>query len=140
MDWLKKIFGKTSKISLEKITDDINQNLREIRNAGTVNNEHYTDNVDIIKKLKREGKNKEAIEILLRSVDATEAESKFAGAGWGVAPWYYEQLAIIYRKEKLYQKEIEILERYSKQTKAPGIGPQKLAMRLIKAKELGRKI
>lgn len=71
-----------------------------------------------------------------RLVDSTENESEFAGDGWGVAPWYYEQLAIIYRKEKQYHKEVEILERYADQPKAPGAGPQKLAERLAKAKEL----
>lgn len=58
---------------------------------------------------------------------------------WGVAPWYYEQLAIIYRKEKQYRKEVEILERYERQVKAPGAGAQKLANRLVKAKELLQK-
>ena len=62
------------------------------------------------------------------------------GKGWGVAPWYYEQLAIIYRKMKNFQAEIDILERYKKQEKAPGIGPSKLAARLIKARELLEKV
>ena len=42
----------------------------------------------------------------------------------GVAPWYYEQLAIIYRKRKDYLKEIEVLERFAKQKHAPGASPQ----------------
>jgi hypothetical protein len=53
-----------------------------------------------------------------------------------VAPWYYEQLAILYRKEKQYQQEVAILERYASKPKAPGVGPEKLAARLEKAKEL----
>jgi hypothetical protein len=68
-----------------------------------------------------------------------EAESKVGGQDWGVAPWYYEQLAILYRKGKDYSKEVEILERYEAQSKAPGMGPEKLALRLIKARGLASK-
>ncbi|MDT8364169.1 MAG: hypothetical protein RQ714_05910 [Nitrosomonas sp.] len=119
--------------------------------------ENYFDSVETINKLKRDGRNKEAIELLIKYVNATEAESKkknsapavndkfsFLSEGrtessWGVAPWYYEQLAIIYRKEKQYRKEVEILERYERQAKAPGVGPKKLSERLIKARELLKK-
>ena len=128
-----------------------------IENAGSMDDAHYTDCIEQIKKLKREGKNAEAIDILLRCVQKTETESKkydskpllddmFAflregrsEGGGGVAPWYYEQLAILYRKEKQYAKEVEILERYSSQPKALGVGPKKLAERLIKARELMEK-
>lgn len=108
----------------------------EIKEAGSKDGIHYTDNVEKIKQLKREGKHKEAIDLLLQSINLTESESKTLGEGWGVAPWYYEQLAIIYRKEKRYDKEVEILELYEKQPKARGVGPAKLEARLKKAKEL----
>lgn len=119
--------------------------------------ENYFDSVEKINSLKRDGSLKEAIELLIKCVHATEAESKkknstpvvnsefsFLSEGrtesnWGVAPWYYEQLAILYRKEKQYRKEVEILERYERQVKAPGAGAQKLANRLLKAKELLQK-
>jgi hypothetical protein len=129
----------------------------DIKSYGDADEGHYTDSVERIKDLKREGKNVEAIQILLKCVDATEKEARYANSlpvldeqffflekgrsehSWGVAPWYYEQLAILYRKEKQYQKEVEILERYEKHEKAPGVGPQKLADRLVKARELARK-
>ncbi|SDT94653.1 hypothetical protein [Halopseudomonas salegens] len=137
MSWLNKIFGKSSESeNLQDIVTSFNSKIDDIRKAGSVDGEHYTDSVEQIRQLKREGKNQEAIEVLLRSIDATESESKCTGEGWGVAPWYYEQLAILYRKEKLYHKEVEILERYESQPKAAGVGPEKLAARLIKAKEL----
>ena len=97
---------------------------------------HYTDYVDRVKQLKAEKRNEEAIKLLLKLVAETEKESKKQGEGWGVAPWYYEQLAILYRKEKQYDSEVEILERYECQPKSPGAGPEKLAERLIKAREL----
>ena len=53
---------------------------------------------------------------------------------WGVAPWYYEQAAIIYRKLDDASAEISILERFMAQRHAPGVGPGELALRLQKAK------
>lgn len=122
MDWIKKLlnFSKRQESSISE-------------NVGSVD-AHYTSYVDRVKQLKRDKKHSEAIELLLKLVDATENESK--GAGWGVAPWYYEQLAIIYRKEKRYEGEVAILERYERQSKAPGVKPGKLAERLVKAREL----
>lgn len=105
-------------------------------NSGTVDGKHYTDFVERVKQLKRERRHDEAISLLLKLVDATESESREAGRGLGVAPWYYEQLAIIYRKEKRYADEVSILERYATQPKAPGVGPAKLAARLEKASAL----
>jgi hypothetical protein len=98
--------------------------------------DHYTAYVERVKQLKVEDKYDEAIELLLKLVDGTEKEARGHGNGWGVAPWYYEQLAIIYRKKKRYDDEVQILERYENQPKAPGAGPGKLAERLLKAKQL----
>jgi hypothetical protein len=70
----------------------------------------------------------------LELVDAIEAEA--FQEGWGVAPWYYEQLAIIYRKRKDAMAEVEILERYASAPHAPGAGPEKLRQRLQKARHL----
>lgn len=100
---------------------------------------HYTDYVERVKQLKAEKRNEEAIKLLLKLVNETEKEAKSQGEGWGVAPWYYEQLAILYRKEKQYDNEVEILERYARQPKAPGAGPEKLAERLKKAREVRNK-
>ncbi len=72
--------------------------------------------------------------LLLELVKATEAES--AVNGMGVAPAYYSELAILYRKQKEYSKEISILERFAKQKHARGVMPAKLLERLEKAKEL----
>lgn len=65
-------------------------------------------------------------------MEATEAEAEREGGGRGVAPWYYEQLAIVYRKMKRPADELAVLERYESQPKAPGAGPAKLAKRLAK--------
>lgn len=99
-----------------------------------VKGKQFTDYVDRVKQLKEEKNYPEAIELLLKLVDETEKEAKKKGLG--VAPWYYEQLAVIYRKEKRYNEEVEILERFEKQPKSPGSLPKVLAERLIKAREL----
>ena len=88
------------------------------------------DLVNAVKAAKREGSIAEAVALLKREVVRQEAESRLSGLG--VAPWYYEQLAIIYRKHGLRGEEREILERYERQIKAPGVGPARLAERLAK--------
>ena len=57
---------------------------------------HYTEWVEPVKQLKREGRLKEAEALLLECVDAVEAQASIEGSP--VAPWYYEQLGIVYRK------------------------------------------
>jgi hypothetical protein len=114
---------------------------RQIRNAGSFNGKHYTEYIEYIKQLKHERKHDEAIKLLLEIIFAVEREAQVAeklnrGAPWFIAPWYYKQLAIIYRKERRYDKEIEIIERYCDQTKAPGARVSELEQRLTKAKEL----
>lgn len=88
--------------------------------------------VELVRALKREGKFEEAIQILLPQLDLWERDAQ-AGLG-GVAPWYYEQAAIIYRKLKRYDDEIAVLERFASQPHAPGASPPELLQRLEKAK------
>ena len=104
---------------------------------GYYNGKHYTEYTETIKILRREGEESAAEKLLLKLLDAIELES--ASEGFGVAPWYYEQLAIIYRKQKDYLREIEILERFAKQKHTPGVTPQKLLERLEKARKLALK-
>jgi len=99
---------------------------------GFVRGRDYTEYVDDVKALRRSGREVEAERLLLELVDATEAEAR--AEKWGVAPWYYEQLAISYRKQANPQGEVDILERYARQTSAPGSRPPELIKRLEKAK------
>ncbi|MFT6188791.1 MAG: hypothetical protein ACJAW8_000609 [Oleispira sp.] len=102
--------------------------------AGSVDGKHFTRYIEEVKQLKKEKNHTEAISLLTKLVDATEKE--FLVCGSDIAPWYYEQLAIIYRKEKLINEEIEILERYEQKTKVLRDKPSKLESRLVKAKEI----
>jgi len=112
------------------------RNLFRRDKPGFVEGKHFTDHVEQVKQLKREGQHDKAIKLLQKLVTATEAESKDSTSPSGVAPWYYEQLALIYRKEKRYGDEVAILERYERQPKAPGAGPAQLAKRLKRARTL----
>lgn len=88
--------------------------------------------VENVQALKREGRLEEAIQVLLPQLDLWEKDAQ-AGLG-GVAPWYYEQAAIIYRKLKRFDDEIAVLERFASQPHAPGVSPPELLQRLEKAK------
>ena len=101
---------------------------------GYINGAHFTEYVGTINGLKRGQRTSDAIELLLKCVDATEAEDRLERMG--VAPFYYEQLAVLFRKEKRLSDEVAVLERYARQRKAPGSLPAKLAVRLERAKDL----
>ena len=101
---------------------------------GFFNGRHYTTYVEEAKELKKAKRLEELEHLLLELVSATESESQSEGVG--VAPWYYEQLALIYRKNKDIIKEHSILERFGSQPHAPGVSPPKLMERLDKIKKM----
>ena len=100
---------------------------------GYVDGKHFTEYVDRVKELRQHGENDRAEALLLKLVEATEAESSVEGDG--VAPWYYEQLAIMFRKADRLDDEIRILERFAAQKHARGSSPPKLLSRLEKARQ-----
>ena len=81
--------------------------------AGLVDGKHYTDYVETVKELKRRDDLGKAETLLLRLIQAVEEEARTEG--WIVAPWYYQQLAIIYRKQRATNKELEVLKRFASQ-------------------------
>jgi hypothetical protein len=99
---------------------------------GYVRGRHFTEYVEEVKRLKRSGLDREAEDLLLELVSATEAEAE--SEAWGVAPWYYEQLAVVYRKRGDVDQEVSILERFAAQPHAPGVMPPRLLERLRKAR------
>jgi len=101
---------------------------------GIVNGRHYTEWVDTVKTLKRNGELDQAIHLLRQCADAAEDEGR--REKWGVAPWYFEQLAICFRKQKDYATEVAILERFDSLPHAPGSKPPQMRERLEKARQL----
>lgn len=107
--------------------------VRRESGPGTVRGRHFTQWVETVKGLRRRDEEEAAEELLLALIDATEAEDRVEGMG--VAPWYYEQLAISYRKRGQAEKEVAVLERYAAQRHAPGVKPPKLLRRLETARK-----
>jgi len=107
--------------------------LRSEDKPGFYNGKHYTRYVDEVKSLMRDNRLDDAERLLIELVNATEAEAR--SGGFGVAPWYYERLAVLYRKKKDIEAEIAILERFARQKHAPGAKPPKLLPRLEKLKK-----
>jgi len=108
--------------------------LERIKKAEEVNGKHFSEYVEEVKRLKRSNKRQELEILLVTLIGATEAGD--AVSHWGVAPWYYEELAKLHRKNKDYKKEVEILERFAKKRHAPGAKPHKLLERLVRARQL----
>lgn len=104
-----------------------------LNEPGCYNGRHFTTYVADVEALKRESKLVEAEELLLELVAATEREDEIDKMG--TAPWYYEQLAIIYRKRKEPAKEVAILERCLGHDQRHRLG-QELPDRLKKARTL----
>ncbi|MEJ2032613.1 MAG: hypothetical protein P8Y63_06155 [Deltaproteobacteria bacterium] len=95
----------------------------------------FADKVEAVHRLKREGRHPEAIALLLGFLNKAEREA--ARAGSGIASWYYEQLAILYRKEEQFVEEVKVLKRYLAIVRKLGTPPaKKLENRLTRAKEL----
>ncbi len=84
--------------------------LHPVDKPGNYQGRHYTTYLEEIKELKRSNSTEELERLLLGLIDAVEAQSR--DDGLGLAPHYTEQLAILYRKQREYMKEIKILSRY----------------------------
>ncbi|TQF65315.1 hypothetical protein FK531_22080 [Rhodococcus spelaei] len=73
-----------------------------------VRGKHFTAWSEPVKQLKRDGRLDEALELLHECIDAAELS-----ADWGdPPPGWTEQAAIIYRKQKNFAGEVEVLQRW----------------------------
>ena len=96
---------------------------------------HFTERVGDVVAFKKDGKFADAESLLLRICDVVEKETAF------MPPWYYEQLAIIYSKQKRYGEAIGICERYERcNAGRGGQAKSRLALRLekLRAKHANR--
>lgn len=102
--------------------------------SGFYGERHYSTYVDEFKALKRSGDYVRAEALLLNLVKATENEARVNR--WCVAPGYYHHLAVIYRKTKQFEKELEILERYARHWRSQdGPLPEDIAEAIRKARQ-----
>lgn len=105
---------------------------------GFYKRQHFTRYQGRIRDLKRAGNLAEAERLLLALIDVIEAEAAVYRCcdpdrygTWAVAPSWYRELAIVYRKQKNSEGERAILERYVRnQPQAPDDDP--LVQRLVK--------
>ena len=81
---------------------------------------------EIVTDHKRSGRYDKALVILDGCMRVEESHSN------GVAPWYYEQAAIIHRKRRDRDAELAVLRRFAAQQHALGATPPKLLERLAK--------
>ena len=101
--------------SINKEIDDFIKAEEKAQKAAQLRGKHYTEYVEKVRRLKKMKQNEEAITLLYELIEVVEKESevyKSYGIEWAVAPWYYEQLAIVFRKEKRFEEEVAILERH----------------------------
>ncbi len=99
---------------------------------GFIRGRHFTSYASEVRKLRRNGHDEAAEDLLLELVFATEAEAK--AEGWCVAPWYYWQLAMLYAEWGDDASELAVLERYAALPEHQG-GNTELLERLRKARE-----
>ncbi len=122
-------YNKSAKIKQSKIVIKGGNNMS---NLGMYHGKLYSTYCDEITGLIHDKKFEQAKVLLLEIIEIIEIESKAKNNG--VAPWYYEQLANIFKKEKQIDSEIQILERYKVEKHAPGVKPQRLLDRLTELK------
>lgn len=103
--------------------------IRKEKQPGNYQKKYHSEYKEEIRQLKREGKNQKAIDLLsaLIPVVEKEAEVKIQHP----SPWYYEQLAILYRKEQENSKELSILKRYFQSFKKYRISKDKQSKKLV---------
>lgn len=104
MGLFRKLFGSASSGNggRETASDD--------GSPRPANEKHYTERIEHVKQLKREGRQQDVIDLCSEALDAIEAEYK--ADGLAVAPWWYEQVALAARRSKQPDVERAAMNRY----------------------------
>jgi len=118
---------------VQRILDKV-ASLTDQRAPGLHRGRHLTTYVNEVTFLMRSARTEEAEELLLALLRASEEESTVKG--FGVGSWYYERLAVIYRRRRDFTSEIAVLERYCRAQSPFGPIPDDLRTRLEKARVL----
>ena len=102
---------------------------------GQYRGRHYTEWVETVKTLKRDGDYTSALNLLDGLMSAVEAEYRVDRLA--AAPWYFEQAGIIHRKLGDYDDEVAVLERCLRI--GPAMNAEHIVKRLNKARQLAAK-
>lgn len=74
---------------------------------------HYTRHVEQVRALRRSGDDDAAAGLLLRLIDAVEREAAVPLPGYDrVPPWFFRQLAAIYRKAGMFEAAADVARRF----------------------------
>lgn len=120
----------------QRILDKV-PGLTDQREPGLHRGRHLTTYVNEVTFLMRSARTEEAEELLLALLRASEEQS--IAKGFGVGSWYYERLAVIYRRRMDFTSEIAVLERYCRAQSPFGPIPDDIHARLEKARVLDSK-
>jgi tetratricopeptide (TPR) repeat protein len=102
------------------VNDRIEKKYKEIVNKfgedqpGFISGRHFSTYVGKICELENNQDYENAVALLEKCIVSSEIEEQFIYKRFSGGPYYYERLAIIYRKLNRPDKEIQILERYIK--------------------------
>jgi tetratricopeptide (TPR) repeat protein len=142
---LARLEGARSPGYGQKITDLPNGGFRieSDREALSVRGVPYWEAEEPIRQLKREGRLDDAVAYLLEIVEHLERyDREWTGRRPPVSPippWYYSQLATIYRKQKRYSDEIAIIARFIA-LKPPALQDERFGLRAAKARALMERV
>jgi hypothetical protein len=110
--WRKKVAERSPPAESEDWLDAHLRAEAERAAAAMVDGKHYTKHIDAVKKLRRAGDETAAEALLLRLIAAIEREAAIPLAGRGMLPsWYYDQLAVIYRKTGRKDQVPDLMQR-----------------------------
>lgn len=114
MGLLDRIFGRARNYENEAREEYSSPNLdtdrRRAQDAGSFQGKHFTEWAAEVDRLRVEGKLDESLSLALRCIEATERQDAIDGNG--AAPGYYHDAALVFRKQKRYEEEVQVLERY----------------------------
>ncbi|PWU46564.1 hypothetical protein DLJ47_32335 [Micromonospora sp. S4605] len=101
--------------------------------AGFVRGRHYVEWGPVLDDLRSQGRDDEALPLLLEIIDAAERAAKIKGVE--PPPGWTKRAAIVIRRRKNYAAEVAVLQRYLAAC-PPGRGSSEIADRLQVALKL----
>lgn len=129
-------FITVSTQAMAQVEKEIHRVEAELQNFVDNGDTHQLNPAEMIQQIKlhksQENYN-EAAKLLMHCISSLE---EACAPGMGISPWYYEQLAEIFRHNKEYAKEVSVIERYLRRDRSPGQGRSKLYKRLDEARRL----
>ena len=123
-------YGRPVSIGAPSKPRSFETHLKALGTPGYIGGLHHTSYVSAIRSLKSSARYDELESLLLKLLEATEAEALHTGCA--VMSSYYRELARVYRKVGAVEKEYATLARFTQQTQAPGRKSARLRARLSK--------